>query len=161
MIKDNTMKEQEKFLIVVFDGEHARFVRSLMDNVLHTERAFSSSLAGRQSSDLQSDHLGASFHSASTTRHAISPRHDPHDLEKIEFIRLVAAELNSMPENEFNSLVIVAPAYALNIIENDLLPSVSKKLKSSIAKDLIKTPDDELWSHLSAIVPPARPPRFM
>jgi protein required for attachment to host cells len=150
-----------KILIVLFDGEHARFVYSSEANVLHTERVFSSEAAHQRSSDLRSDRPGASFHSDSSAHHALNPRHDPHDMEKIGFARFVASEISDIPEDEFDSIVIAAPSYALNIIKDVLPASVFAKLHGTVAKDLVKVPDQKLWEHLKAFVPPATPPRLV
>lgn len=154
------MRRDEKLLVVVLDGEHARFVRPSTANVLHTVRRFSAAEAHKRTSDLRSGRPGASFHSESTAHHALAPRHDPHELEKAEFVRFAATEINNMPEDEIDGLVIAAPAYALNIIEEALRPSVYAKLLGTLGKDLVKTPDDELWEHVKQYVPPATPPRI-
>lgn len=146
-------------LIILFDGEHARFVWPSEANVLHTERVISSKEAHHRSSDLRTDRPGASFHSDSTAHHALNPRHDPHDLEKENFVRFVASEIKSMPDDAFGGIVLAAPTYALNIIKDELPVSISEKLLGTIAKDLIKVPDDELWEHLKAFVPAAKSAR--
>ncbi len=153
------MNKREKLLIIVFDGEHARFIQPSKENVLHTERSFDAAEAHKRSADLRSDRPGASFHSDSSAHHALNPRHDPHDLEKTSFIHFVAAEVNAMAEEAFSKLVIAAPVYALNIIKDELKPAVLSKLSGTIPKDLVKTPDGELWEHLKAFVPPASPAR--
>ena len=83
-----------RLLIVVADGEHARFVRAKQDNALYTDAAFDSAAAHKRSSDLGSDHPGASFHTGSTVRNSIAPEHDLHDQEKEKFAHYVAKEIN-------------------------------------------------------------------
>lgn len=153
------MPRHKNLLILIADAEHARFVRPATANVLHTERFVDLAEAHKQSSDLRSDHPGASYHSDSTAHHAMTPRHDPHEMEKGKFARFIAQEVNSLPETSFDILVVAAPAHCLNTILDALNPSSQTKLIGTLSKDLVKTPDDELWPHLQAYVPPPSPAR--
>jgi protein required for attachment to host cells len=97
------------------------------------------------------------MHSGSTAHHAIAPHHDPHDQEKVLFEHHVAREINEAAKrDEFDSLVIVAPAHALEAIRSALDPAAKARIAGTLAKDLLKTPDDELWPHLKEWVPPVR-----
>src|ERR1700686_3033890 len=103
------MSKTRKILIAIADGEHARFVRPRLDNVLRTEQRFDSISAHKQSADLGTDHPGASFHSDASAHHGLAPRHDLHDLEKAKFARFVAAQLNEiLGDNAFDALVLAA-----------------------------------------------------
>lgn len=154
------MQKHSKILIVVTDGEHARFVRPGPDNVLRTERVFDSTSAHERSSDLGSDHPGASFHSDATAHHALAPRHDLHTLEKEKFSRFVAQQLNEMTgDSAFDALVIAAPADSLNALRDTLNPKTHAKIAGMLHKDLVKVPDDALRPHLEAWLPPAHPAR--
>ena len=153
------MRRYGNLLIVIADGEHARMVRPSPANVLHTVQQFDSLAAHKQSSELRSDHPGASYHSDSTAHHAMTPRHDPHELEKEKFSRFVAHELNALSGNDFDGLVIAAPAHSLNLILHSLHSMTREKLIGTLAKDLIKTPDAELSQQLKAFLPPPSPAR--
>lgn len=155
------MRHHKHLLIVIANAEHARWVRPTAANVLHTEQQFDSSTAHKQSSDLRSDHPGASYHSDATAHHALAPRHDPHELEKEKFARLVAQELNALPPESFDGVVIAAPAHCLSTILDALDAQVSAKLTGTVSKDLVKIPDDDLWPHLREFVPAATPPRTL
>ncbi len=155
------MHRYKNLLIVIADAEHARLVRPTPANVLHTERHFDSTTAHKQSSDLRSDHPGASYHSESTAHHALAPRHDPHELEKEKFTRFLARELNAMPPESFDGLVIAAPAHCLRVLRDALNAPVAAKLAAALTKDLIKIPDDELWLHLQECVPAVTPARHI
>jgi protein required for attachment to host cells len=155
------MRQPDKMLIVIFDGEHARYVRPAQDHVLHTERRFDSAAAHKRASDLRSDRPGESFHSDSVAHHAIAPQHDPHQLEKDNFARFIAEDVNAMPPQDFETLVIAAPSASLSVILDKLSGMVKTKLVGTVAKDLTKMPDDELGSHLRDFVPPAHPPRHI
>ncbi len=109
----------------------------------------------KQSSDLGSDRPGRSFESGSPTRHAMAPRHDPHEMEKSKFAHMIGEKLCSMSASEeFNELVLVAPPHILAEIKSVLNHTTEAKLTGTLAKDLVKTPDYELWPHLKEWVRP-------
>ena len=65
-----------------------------------------------------------------------------------------------MGEDEFDGLVLAAPAYAIHIVMDELQPAAHAKLLGNVTKDLVKTPDDKLWEHMKEFLPPPVPPRF-
>ncbi|MEJ0016194.1 MAG: host attachment protein [Acetobacteraceae bacterium] len=154
------MTRQLTLLIAVADGEHARFVRPDTNNTLHTVRSLDSTTAHLRSRDLGSDQPGRAVESGgSGARHAVEPRHDPHTLEKERFIRLVAAQLNeASAAGEFAELLLVAPARLLAELQETLDTTTKAKLVGTLEKDLVKTPDHELWPHLREWVHPVHRP---
>jgi protein required for attachment to host cells len=154
------MPRHGNLLIVVADGEHVRFVRPGEDNALHSETLLDSTAAHLRSADLGTDHPGGSFHSDSTAHHALTPRHDLHAMEKAKFAHLIAGQLNEAAAREsFGELVVVAPAHTLNAIREKLERTAASKIVGTLARDLTKTPDDELWPHVREWVRPTRRPR--
>ncbi|HQT60897.1 MULTISPECIES: host attachment protein [unclassified Acidiphilium] len=157
------MTSSENLLIVIADGAQARFVRIRPPGKLETERRFESVTAHLRSSDLRSDGPGAAFHSFSTAHHAVQPRHDPHQVEKSDFARTIASELNALPEGSFGGLILVAPARLLATLRDALGPLPARNLIGTLAHDLVKVPDPDLWPHLEPVLPaglhPARPVR--
>ena len=151
------MPVQRRLLIVVADGEHARLVRPGDDNALHTERALDSIAAHKRSAELRSDRPGAAFHSDSSAHHAVAPRHDPHELEKEKFADTIGAEINQMADT-FDELVLVAPARTLHRLQSALDATLAPRVVGSLAKDLVKVPDDALWPHLKEWVRPVQRP---
>lgn len=144
------MLRPRNLLIAIADGEHARFVRPGPNDTLHRDSAFDSISAHKQSAALGSDIPGASFHSGSSAAHAETPRHDLHRMEKGKFAHLVGDELNAAAARaEFYELVIVAPAHVLTAIHNRLDVATRATLIGTLKKDLVKTPDHELWPHLA------------
>jgi protein required for attachment to host cells len=142
-------------LIVVADGEHARFVRPAGDNAVHSDAAFDSVWAHKRSVELGSDHPGASIHTGSPAHHAIAPRHDPHALTKQRFAKLVGDQLNAAADrDEFEHLVIVAPAHTLSAIRKELGSTATARIVGTRSKDLVNVPDDELWPHVARWVHP-------
>jgi protein required for attachment to host cells len=151
------MSERPRLLIVLADGEHARFVRPGPDGVLRTDESEDSRRAHKRSSDLGSDRPGESFHSDSSAHHAFSPRHDLHALEKAKFAHAIADQLNEAEANgEFGSLLLVAPAHTVNAIREHLNRATAGRILAVIEKDLAKVPDNELASHLTPWAHPAK-----
>ena len=149
------MPKDRNLLIVIADGEHVRFVRPAADNALHSETSMHSPSAHKQSSDLGSDHPGASLHTGSTAHHAMTPRHDPHDQEKDKFAASIAQQLNSAAASDgFAELALVAPSHVLQAIRGGLDTTTEAKVIGVLAKDLVKTPDGDLWPHVKAWVRP-------
>lgn len=148
------MSTYKSILIAIADGEHARFVRRISATGFRTERALDSADAHKRSGDLGSDRPGASFHSEATAHHGMTPQHDPHELAKEQFAHSVADILNDMPDDELEGLLIAAPAHSLNAIRARLNSSTASKLLGTLAKDLVKVPDGDLWDHLREIIPP-------
>jgi protein required for attachment to host cells len=153
------MPRNRNLLIVIADGEHVRFVRPAADNTLRSEATLDSPTAHKQSNDLGSDHPGASLHSGSTAHHAMTPRHDPHALAKEKFAHALARQLNARAAGGgFDELVLVAPPHVLSEIRVALDTAAAATLIGTLAKDLVKTPDSELWPHVREWVPPVHRP---
>lgn len=140
---------------VIADGGHARFVFPAEDHALHTREAVDSSHLHDQSSDLGSDKPGRSFESASATRHAIAPKHDPHEMAKLKFAHGMANKICGLSAADaFNDLVLVAPSHILSELQEHLDTVTAAKVVGTLAKDLTKVPDDGLYLHLKAWVRP-------
>jgi protein required for attachment to host cells len=135
--------------IAIVDGEHARFVQPDSSNALHTVNAVDSASAHLRSRDLGSDRPGRSFESAATAHHAVGQRHDLHVMEKEKFARYVADELNAASAREdFDELLLVAPVRTLREVHEALNPGTQSRLVGTLEKDLVKTPDHQLWPHI-------------
>ncbi len=153
------MKKYHRLLIVIADGEHVRFVRPAADNALHSVSAIDAEQGHKRSSDIGSDRPGASFHSTSSTHHAYAPRHDLHKLEKERFAQFVGDQVNAgAAADAFDSLVVVAPAHALNAVQGELGQAARSRLVGTLHKDLVGIPDDELQPHLAEWVPKVHRP---
>jgi protein required for attachment to host cells len=149
------MITDHKLCILIADGEHARFVGRDADNGLHTISSFDSATAHLASRDLGSDRPGRAHESATASRHAVAPRHDPHDLEKAKFALFVARQVDEVAASgAFDALLLVAPARALGEIDEALDRRSATMVVGRLAKDLVKVPDHELGPHLAEWVPP-------
>jgi protein required for attachment to host cells len=140
---------------VIADGGQARFVWPAADNALHTREAVESADIHKQTSDLVSDRSGRSFESASPTRHGVEPRSDPHERSKLTFARVIGEKIRAeSAAGAFNELVLVAPSHVLEELRDSLDTTTAAKLTGTLAKDLVKVPDHELWPHLKQWVRP-------
>ena len=149
------MPQKRKLCFVIAYGGHARFVRPAPDNALHTFEAIDSTTVHKKDQDLVSDRPGRSFESSSIARHAYAPRTDPHEMAKDRFAHTVAGKVNEdAAAGVFNELVVVAPAHVLSELTDALDLPANVKLLGNLAKDLVKTPDHELWPHLKELVRP-------
>jgi protein required for attachment to host cells len=149
------MPQHHNLCFVIADGGRARFVRPASDNALHTFEAVDSTTVHKRDRDLVSDRPGRAFESATVGRHAYTPRTDPHELAKDRFTHAVARRVNEdSAASVFNGLVVVAPAHVLSELIEELDVPTKAKLLGSLAKDLVNTPDHELWPHLKPWVRP-------
>lgn len=145
------MQKHPTLWIVVADGEHARFVLPAPRRAFHTMRVLESTSAHMQSSDLGADRPTRSFESATSTHHAITPKHDLHKMEKQRFARQVGKEINRVSaQRVFDQLVLVAAAHTLNGIRDELDSTTAARLVGTLQRDLTKVPDHELAPHLDA-----------
>jgi protein required for attachment to host cells len=80
-------------------------------------------------------------------------------MEKAKFIRLVGEQINAASVgDEFDELLLVAPAHVLRELHKAMDTATQAKLIGTLDKDLVKTPDHELWQHVREWVGPARRP---
>ncbi len=143
--------DRQGLLIIVADGARARMVRCAPDNALHTQSELELGNARKRSSELGSDHPGAAMHTGSTAHHGLTPRHDPQELEKERFAAIVADHANeAIQRGEARSILLVAPSRTLQDIRNGLDAQAVGALIGTLAKDLVKVPDDALCEHLRA-----------
>ena len=147
------MRRYSRLWVVIADGEHARVVAPQApqsgQSGLHTVLTMVSPEAGKRSSDIESDRLGRTFEASSPTRHAITPRHDPHQLAKDAFLRSVAERIDAeATAKAFDHLVLVAPPHALPTLREALSPQTAAMVVGTLGRDLTKTHDSDLTDHL-------------
>lgn len=76
-------------------------------------------------------------------------------MAKDRFAQAVADRINAdFAADQFHELVLVAPAHVLSELTGALHPPVTAVLLGTLAKDLVKTPDHDLSSHLKEWVRP-------
>ena len=149
------MAKHPRIWFVIADGSRARIVvPTEKPGAYATLRELVSADAHLSSHELGSDSPGRAQESAGIGRHAIEPRVDMHDQAKERFAQEVAAALNTAAaQDEFDSLVLVAPPRIAAPLRHALTAGVRGKIAGELAKDLTKTPNDELGSHLAALEP--------
>ena len=137
--------------LLIADGMHARVLcqraRGGTLTVLPDYELSAPTVKGF-SRDLGSDRPGRTFDS-SGQRHAMEPRSDPHEQEKLAFAGRVAALLNKAADrNEFQRLVLVAPPRMLGALRSRLDVRTSALVSYELARDLVHSPISELGQHL-------------
>jgi len=147
------MAKQSVTWVVIADGEHARIVVTKEKAASYvTLREFTSQTAHASSHELGGDRPGRTQESATTVRHAIQPRSDPHEQGKQEFAREVAAVLNeASANNEFDRIVLMAQPRLAASLRAGLAEAVRRKIVGALQKDLTKVPDHELARHFDLI----------
>jgi protein required for attachment to host cells len=143
-----TSRRDSRLWVLIADGEHARVVAPtpFVDSFASVE-GLDSLMAHRRSSDLGTERPGRVHESASTTRHAIEPRHDLHREAKHAFSVEVAAQMEAQAA-DFDRLVVVAPPRALHDLRAALGPASAAKLVATLERDLVNVPDGDLGPHL-------------
>ncbi len=136
--------------VVVADGEHARIVvRQPHERVLHTQKVLTSADAGVSAHEMGADRPGRVHESLGSSRHAIAPRHDPHEAAKVRFIDALADEINRASADErFAHLVLVCSSRLMGELHGALDAATRTKVVGTLGKDLTKVGDHELVPHL-------------
>jgi protein required for attachment to host cells len=103
--------------------------------------------------DMMTDRQGRGHESANPAHHAIEPKTDPREQLKHHYLAAQAQHLDrSLGADAFDRLVVVAPPHALGLLRSAFTHRLKAAIKAEIAKDLTKTPDHELASHLEDYV---------
>jgi protein required for attachment to host cells len=144
---------QPRTWFVIADGGRARIVEPREERSLfRTLREIESVDIHHRSHDIGSDRPGRAQESATTGGHAVEPREDIHKAAKQDFARQVADILNTgAARDEFDRLVLVAPAMILNEIRSHLDATTAPRVTAELQRDLTKVPDAELKEHLEAL----------
>lgn len=139
--------------IVIADGSRARIVK-------HREEAPGFDIVAELDSPaahvaahlIGAERPGRTQESQYSGRHAIEPRHDPHEERLTAFVRSVADYLNEHGASAaVDDLILFAPPRALGEMRKMLNAAVAGKIRAQAAKDLTKLPLDELPQHLAAL----------
>lgn len=103
--------------------------------------------------DLSSDRPGRTFESGYSGHHALEPKSDPHERLKHDFLTNVAGRIDGhFSQGAFDKLIIVAPPHALGELRGLFSDRVRAVTTGEVAKDLTKTPDHEIASHLQDVI---------
>ena len=100
--------------------------------------------------DVRSDQPGRYQRGASSQQDTFDTEHDPHKLEKHDFVRKVVERLQSAHDaHEFARLAIVAPQRTIGEMRALAGEKLSRTFWREIGKDLVKLNRDQLWTHIS------------
>src|SRR5579862_3504923 len=147
------MLREPKTWIVMADGGRAKIVAPRKDApgfALVTE--IDSPDLHHRTHDLVSDRPGRVQESAYSGHHAIAPHTDPHEAEKMDFMRRLAHHLNQRnAAGEFDELVVFAPPRCLHALRAALDGGTAVKVTHEAGEDLTKLPFAELPQHLERL----------
>ena len=141
--------DQSRTWYVVADGGRARIVQKRdRQEAFDTSQELVSADLHHRTHDLGTERPGRGRESAMSAHHAVQPREDLHRAAKQSFAHQVAALLNEASQREeFDGLVLVAPAHPLRDLRDALDGSTQRKIRGELQKDLTKVPDADLAEH--------------
>ena len=148
------MKLHPKTWILIADGARARILQYHGPGQHLTEVAGHTYDADHSAThDIVTDNAGRSYSSVGPGRSAIEPHTDPHRDLKTQF----AHRLNDVLQRElaagaFDKLIVVATPVTLGDLRQHYSAHVKGAITGEVAKDLTKTPDAEIASHLGDVL---------
>ena len=147
--------KQDRTWIVVADGAKARIllykprhkgVQQLPDGEFHDPHL--------STHDLVTDRQLRVHESVGAARHAVEPRTDPHKQREEQFLARLAAHLEQAGRrDEFEHLVVVAPATAMGELRKDFGPHLQKRLFAEIVHDYTHQSNDYIYQHIKDSLP--------
>src|SRR5688500_6520422 len=145
------MQVPHNSFVVVADGAKMLFFRNEGDaEFLKLEVERKREQPDRPDRDWKTDEPGRAFSSVSSGRSAYEET-DFHQLEEDRFAAETAELLRKRAlQNEFESLIIVAPPKTLGELRKHYHKEVEKRLAGEIAKDLTGHPVEEIEKLISA-----------
>ncbi len=142
--------------ILIADGARARILEN--DGPGHGLKALEGmTFHGDHASthEIMSDRTGRTHSSVGPGRSAIEAHSDPHRELKKKFAHQLADVLaRALEIKAFDRLVVVAPPPALGDLRAALPAAVTAKISGEVAKDLTKTPNDEVAGHITDVLRP-------
>ena len=140
------MADMLDLLILVFDGEKARFFKGDAKEGLRPSADMQSELH-RFSREVGTDKGGRRF--SATGRQAMEPKHDLHKEEKHDFVlKLVKTLDTAYDQGAFKSLMVVAPERSLGEFRKLVSDRLRKLVVSEVPKELTQYSDHELMERL-------------
>ena len=150
--------DMDDVLIIVFDGAGARYFKRSPEGRLELQREVASGLH-RRTSETVSDRQGRSFASAGGgIRSPYEPKHDPHKLEKHNFVHRIVSELDdSYDRHEFKHLVVVAPERSMGEFRSLAPDKIRRAVWCEVPKELTQLSAHDLATRLKPYLgPPSR-----
>jgi protein required for attachment to host cells len=147
--------ETEEILVIVFDGAGARFFKRSPNGRLELLKEVASGLH-RSTSETVSDRQGRTFASAGGgIRSPYEPKHDPHKMEKHNFVHRLVKELDdSYDRQEFKHLALVAPQRSLGEFRSIAPDKLLRAVWREVPKELTQLSAHELENRLKPFFEP-------
>jgi protein required for attachment to host cells len=141
--------EHSRTWYVVTDGGRGRILQKQdTHDAFDTHREFVSADIHRHTHELGTERPGRTRDSAGMAHHAVQPREDLHRADKRNFVYEVARALNEAnARDEFDRLILVAPAHALGDLNQALDAPTQRKVVAQLQKDLTNVPNADLAKH--------------
>ena len=135
---------------LVADAQHARFLaRHLPAGPWVEHKSEAIEIDNPRSHEQGSERPGRSHESATTARHAIEPRSDPHRAAKQSFAHRLTERLEAAAEaGRYARLLLVAPPAFLGDLRAALGDQARRRLSGSLDKDLTQQPLAGIIAHL-------------
>ncbi len=140
----------DRVWVVVVDGGQARVLGVTGDRRgLALLREMASVDAHRRTQELVSDRPGRGFESASPTRHAIAPRHDPHEEARQRFVNQLAVMLiEDNRARQFDELILIVAPGLSGALRDALDEATRARVRETLVKDLTKVPLQDIHARL-------------
>ena len=147
------MMHTETEWALVADAQRARILERRIPGAAWSERAGEGvEISNPRSHERGSDRPGRTQESASSARHAIEPRTDPHREAKRAFAHELAERLEAAASaGHYARLLLVAPPAFLGDLRAALGQEAGRRLRGSLDKDLSHAPLAEIVPHLDGI----------
>jgi protein required for attachment to host cells len=149
------MPKSNRLLFLLADGTHARLIeRSTFGDFATFQEIDGAGELNTVRALMRQDPPGRGFESYGTARHAVG-QEDPYRSTKLAFADSVAAEAQKQARaHGADGVVLVAPARLLPVMKRRSAGGI--KVVATLAKDLTKTPDEDLERWLSPLEASAR-----
>jgi protein required for attachment to host cells len=136
---------------VVTDGGRARILQKRdTQEMFDTLHELVSADIHSHTHELGTERPGRTRESANSAHHAVQPRQDLHRAEKRNFVYEIAKALNEADaRDEFDRLILVAPAHALRELHHGLNAPTQRKIAAQLQKDLTHVPAADLAMHFT------------
>ena len=143
---------KKKHWVLIADGARARILR--LDAKKNDEqpnvRFFD--ITHKRLQEIMSDKPGRSFASQGTRRSALEYSSDPERQQEENFAEILIEELErSFSEHEFARLTVIAEPRMLGSLRHRMTPDLKQAVVAEIAKDLTKTPAEDLEAVLEEL----------
>lgn len=146
------MPANTEWMLVADAGRARLFERHLPAGPWRERTEDAAEAVNPRSREQGTDRPGRVHESATTARHAVEPRTDPHRAAKAQFARLLATRLEKAAAG-YERLLLVAPPSFLGDLRASLGDAARRKLRGTLDKDLTHAPIEEVAAQIEAAHP--------